>query len=170
MQSMISTAREESSAGTRIAYVATTHSHWDHVRALREIVKATGAQTAAGREDDAPDISVPTDVLLDHGDTLDVAGFSLEVLSLRGHTPGSAAFLYRDPDGPAHLFTGDSLFPSGIGNTEKNPQRFPMLFTDVLHRVFERLAHDTLVHPGHGVSTTPGIERPFLAAWETRGW
>jgi glyoxylase-like metal-dependent hydrolase (beta-lactamase superfamily II) len=66
IQSMISTAREESPAGTRIVYVATTHSHCDHVRALRKIVTSTGAQTAAGRED-APNIEVPTDVLRDHG-------------------------------------------------------------------------------------------------------
>lgn len=169
IQMMIDAARDESSAVNRVVYVATTHSHWDHVRALREIVESTGARTAAGSED-APAIDVPTDVLLDHGDTLDVAGFSLEVLNLRGHTPGSTAFLYRDPDGPAHLFTGDSLFPGGVGNTEKDPERFRMLFTDVLQRVFERLEDDTLVHPGHGQSTTLGIERPYLAAWETRGW
>ncbi|MEV8149762.1 MBL fold metallo-hydrolase [Arthrobacter sp. NPDC080073] len=169
IQIMIEAARGESRAGTRVVYVATTHSHWDHVRALREIVESTGARTAAGSED-APAIDVPTDVLLEHGDTLNVEGFSLEVLHLRGHTPGSIAFLYRDPDGPAHLFTGDSLFPGGIGNTEKDPERFGMLFTDVVQRVFERLADDTLVHPGHGRSTTLGIERPDLAAWESRGW
>jgi glyoxylase-like metal-dependent hydrolase (beta-lactamase superfamily II) len=60
IQGMIDAARDDSSAGTRVVYVATTHSHWDHVRALREIVESTGARTAAGRED-APDIDVPTE-------------------------------------------------------------------------------------------------------------
>lgn len=166
---MLQEAGADSPVGTRAAYVATTHSHWDHIRALRDIVEFTGARTAAGSED-APAIDEPTDVLLEHGDTLDVEGFSLEVLKLRGHTPGSVAFLYRDPDGPAHLFTGDSLFPGGVGNTEQDPERFRSLFTDTVERIFDRLPDDTLVHPGHGRGTTLGAERPHLAEWEARGW
>jgi glyoxylase-like metal-dependent hydrolase (beta-lactamase superfamily II) len=169
IRSMLQDAQADSSTGTRVAYVATTHSHWDHVRALGEIVEFTGARTAAGRED-APAIDEPTDIFLDQGDTLSVDGLSLEIFKLRGHTPGSVAFLYRDPQGPAHLFTGDSLFPGGIGNTENDPKRFHSLFTDTVDRIFDLLPDDTLVYPGHGKGTTLGAERPHLVEWEARGW
>jgi glyoxylase-like metal-dependent hydrolase (beta-lactamase superfamily II) len=169
IQAMLDAARADSPAPTRVAYVATTHCHWDHVRALKEIVEYTGAKTAAGTED-APNIEVPTNRLLEQGSLGEVDGFDLEVIKLRGHTPGSVAFLYRDPHGPAHLFTGDSLFPGGVGNTEKDPDRFRSLFTDVVERVFDQLPDDTAVHPGHGQGTTLGAERPYLPEWEARGW
>ncbi|MCC3283469.1 MULTISPECIES: MBL fold metallo-hydrolase [Arthrobacter] len=152
-----------------VRMIITTHSHWDHVRALAEAAEATGARTAAGSEDIA-DIPVPTDVPLKHGDVLDFDGFDLEVIGLRGHTPGSVALLFRDPDGPAHLFTGDSLFPGGVGNTQKDPARFSSLINDVIERIFEYLPDDTIVHPGHGAGTTLGAERPHLAEWKERGW
>lgn len=152
-----------------VQLVATTHSHWDHVRALADVVSKTGARTAAGRED-AADIEVPTDVKLDHGDVGNFDGFDLEAIKLRGHTPGSVALLLRDAGGPAHLFTGDSLFPGGVGNTQKDPARFESLFNDVVVRVFNVLPDDTIVHPGHGRATTLGAERPHLPEWKERGW
>jgi len=152
-----------------VQMIITTHSHWDHVRALAEAKAATGARTAAGGPDTA-DIEVPTDVPLSHGDVLDFDGFDLEVIALRGHTPGSVALVYRDPEGPVHLFTGDSLFPGGVGNTQKDPERFNSLYRDVVERIFEQFPDDTLVHPGHGAGTTLGAERPHLAEWKERGW
>lgn len=153
----------------KLALVVTTHSHWDHVRALADIVRATGARTAAGRED-IGDIPVPTDVPLSDGDVGDFEGFSLEAIALRGHTPGSIALAYRDPGGPAHLFTGDSLFPGGLGNTGGDAARFESLYNDVVERIFDRFGDDTVVHPGHGKSTTLGAERPSLPEWRSRGW
>ena len=100
--------------------------------------------------------------------TIKVTGLTLDVIKLRGHTPGSIAFLYRDPDGPAHLFTGDSLFPAGGGNTGEDPARFQSLFTDVSQRLFTILPDETMVHPGHGNGTTLGAERPYLA--ELNAW
>ncbi|WP_376766145.1 MBL fold metallo-hydrolase [Arthrobacter mobilis] len=153
----------------QVKLIVTTHSHWDHVRALTEAVEATGAPTAAGTEDiDA--IAVPTDIALEHGDIRWFDGFELEAIKLRGHTPGSVALLYRDPHGPAHLFTGDSLFPGGVGNTDKDPARFASLYRDVVDRVFAYLPDDTVVHPGHGKGTTLGAERPHLQEWKERGW
>ncbi|MUK01013.1 MBL fold metallo-hydrolase [Vibrio cholerae] len=108
--SLIADAQEDTDAEARLALIVTTHSHWDHVRALAEVREATHARTAAGQED-VPDIAVPTDVVLRHQDIGSFEGFQLEAIQLRGHTPGSIALLYRDPHGPAHLFTGDSLFP-----------------------------------------------------------
>lgn len=153
----------------KLALVVTTHSHWDHVRALADIVRATGARTAAGRED-IGDIPVPTDVPLSDGDVGEFEGFSLEAIALRGHTPGSIALAYRDPGGPAHLFTGDSLFPGGLGNTGGDAARFESLYNDVVERIFNRFGDDTVVHPGHGKSTTLGAERPSLPEWRSRGW
>ncbi|NUL44193.1 MBL fold metallo-hydrolase [Cellulosimicrobium funkei] len=152
-----------------VSWLVTTHSHWDHVRALAEIAEYTGAATAAGTED-APDIEIPTDLLLESGRLDAGGGLELEVIKLRGHTPGSVALLYRDPSGPNHLFTGDSLFPGGVGNTFDDPERFAQLIGDVTERVFDRLPDDTLVHPGHGAGTTLGAERPHLAEWRARGW
>ena len=152
----------------RLAAICTTHSHWDHVRALPEIAQATGATTIAGAAD-APDIEHPTDHTVDHGDVGDVGGLVLEAIHLRGHTPGSIAFLLRDPNGPAHLFSGDSLFPGGVGKTN-SPEDFASLLDDVQTRLFDELADDTLVHPGHGKPTTIGAERPHLDEWRARGW
>ncbi len=156
-------------AVTKPALLVTTHSHWDHVRALGSVVAATGVKTAAGRAD-ADDIDVPTNDLLEHGAVRKFDGFELRIIGLRGHTPGSVAVLYQDPEGPAHLFTGDSLFPGGVGNTQKDPIRFSQLLDDVEARIFDVLPDDTLVHPGHGTGTTLGDERPHLQQWRARGW
>ncbi|MBG6180982.1 MBL fold metallo-hydrolase [Arthrobacter sp. CAN_A1] len=152
-----------------LALIVTTHSHWDHVRALADVVARTKARTAAGAED-VPDIVVSTDVALNHGDIGNFEGFDLEAIKLRGHTPGSVALLYRDPHGPAHLFTGDSLFPGGVGNTQGDAARFESLLNDVSERIFDYLPDDTIVHPGHGKGTTLGAERPHLDEWRARGW
>ena len=166
---LLADAQEDTDAEARLALIITTHSHWDHVRALAEVVEATGARTAAGA-DDVADIAVPTDVPLRQGDAGSFEGFELQAVHLRGHTPGSVALLYRDPHGPAHLFTGDSLFPGGLGNTQGDAARFASLYEDVVARVFDQLPDDTLVHPGHGAGTTLGAERASLPEWRERGW
>jgi glyoxylase-like metal-dependent hydrolase (beta-lactamase superfamily II) len=166
---LLADAQEDTDAEARVALIVTTHAHWDHVRALAEVKEATGARTAAGA-DDVADIAVPTDVPLRHGDVGSFEGFDLEAIHLRGHTPGSVALLYRDPAGPAHLFTGDSLFPGGVGNTQGDPERFASLFEDVSTRIFDYLPDDTVVHPGHGKGTTLGAERGSLEEWKQRGW
>ncbi len=167
--SLIADAQQDTVAVAKVALIVTTHSHWDHVRALAEVKHATSAPTAAGA-DDIADITVPTDVPLHHGDVKPFDGFDLEVIHLRGHTPGSVALLYRDPHGPAHLFTGDSLFPGGVGNTQGDAARFASLYNDVVTRIFDQLPDDTLVHPGHGAGTTLGAERGSLPEWKQRGW
>ena len=169
IRELLAEAASDASVPAKVELIVTTHSHWDHVRALADAVQATGARTAAGSED-VPDIEVPTDVPLEHGDVKGFDGFELEVIKLRGHTPGSVALLYRDPSGPAHLFTGDSLFPGGLGNTQQDAGRFASLYADTAERVFEYLPDDTVVHPGHGAGTTLGAERPHLPEWKERGW
>ncbi len=148
--------------------VITTHRHWDHHQALAEVVATTGARALAGR-DDADAMPVPIDVRLDHGDTVKVGDSWLDVIALRGHTPGSVALLYSDPSGSGHLFTGDSLFPGGPGKTD-GPENFTSLMDDLEERVFGVLHDATRVYPGHGDDTTIGAERPHLAQWRARGW
>ena len=149
--------------------VVTTHRHWDHHRALPEVVAATGATTVAG-EADADELPVPVDERVSDGDTVRVGECRLEVIHLVGHTPGSIALLYDDPDGTPHLFTGDSLFPGGVGNTKNPGQSFDSLYADVVERVFDRYDDDTWFYPGHGDDSTIGAERPHLQEWRDRGW
>ena len=153
--------------------VVTTHRHWDHHRALAEVVGATGAQVVAGVPD-AESITEQTGVAVDRavvqGDRVAVGDCSLEVIALAGHTPGSVALLYDDPEGHPHLFTGDSLFPGGVGNTFGDEGAFAQLIDEVETKVFQRLPDDTWFYPGHGNDSTVGAQRPHLAEWRTRGW
>ena len=148
--------------------VVTTHQHWDHHRALPEVVEATHAETLAG-EADAAELPVKVDRAVVDGDRIRVGRSELEVIHLVGHTPGSIALLYDDPHGTPHLFTGDSLFPGGVGKTS-GPADFTSLIDDVEHKVFDRLADETWFYPGHGDDSTLGAERPHVAEWRTRGW
>jgi len=148
--------------------VVTTHRHWDHHRALPEVVSRTGATTVAGAED-ADELPVPVDRRVADGDVVEVGICRLEVVHLRGHTPGSIALLYDDPDGTPHLFTGDSLFPGGIGRTG-SAEDFGSLLDDVSAKLFDRLPDETWFYPGHGDDSTFGAERPHLSEWRERGW
>ncbi|WP_258803743.1 MBL fold metallo-hydrolase [Pseudarthrobacter sp. NS4] len=169
IQQLLADAAADTTATPRLALIATTHQHWDHVRALKELVDATGVRTAAGT-DDADALPVPVDRRLGHGDRIAVDGFELSAVHLRGHTPGSIAFVYQDPEGPAHIFSGDSLFPGGVGNTQNDPGRFNQLLSDVTERLFGTYPDTAVVHPGHGKPTTLGAERPHLEEWRARGW
>ena len=153
---------------TPLRSIITTHQHYDHWQALEAVTAATGARTYAGGAD-APHIPGATDVPLEHGDTVPLGTCELEVIALRGHTPGSIALLYRDPQGTGHLFTGDSLFPGGPGKT-RSPEAFSSLMDDLEARVFGELPDDTWVYPGHGDDTTLGVERGQLPTWRERGW
>jgi glyoxylase-like metal-dependent hydrolase (beta-lactamase superfamily II) len=163
---------QEGSGSARLDALVTTHRHPDHHQALASIVAVTGAPSLAGA-DDADAIHEATDVpvtrRLHHGDVVTVGHLTLEVIALRGHTPGSIALAYREPTGPVHLFTGDSLFPGGPGAT-RSPESFASLMADLTERVFDRFDDDTAVYPGHGLSTTLGAERPHLDEWRARGW
>ncbi|MFD6875143.1 MULTISPECIES: MBL fold metallo-hydrolase [unclassified Streptomyces] len=152
-----------------IASVVTTHQHGDHWGALAPVVEATGARTYAGALD-AEGIPVGTDVPVQDGDTITVGRVELTARHLVGHTPGSIALVYDDPHGHPHVFTGDCLFPGGVGNTHGDAQAFTQLLDDVQHKLFERLPDEAWVYPGHGNDTTIGAERPHLAEWRERGW
>ncbi|MGW7417313.1 MBL fold metallo-hydrolase [Streptomyces sp. NPDC054863] len=152
-----------------VASVVTTHRHGDHWQALEEVVAATGARTYAGRYD-AEGIPVATDVPLEDGDTVRVGNVELTARHIVGHTPGSIVLVYDDPHGHPHVFTGDCLFPGGVGNTFGDAAAFVTLLDDIEEKVFGRLPDESWVYPGHGDDTTLGDERPHLAEWRGRGW
>jgi glyoxylase-like metal-dependent hydrolase (beta-lactamase superfamily II) len=155
-----------------LARIVTTHRHEDHWTALSEVVRATGAPVVA-HPHDAEALPEPVSEPVENGGTVRVGRAALEVIHLRGHTPGSIALLY-DAGGELadrpHLFTGDSLFPGGVGNTWGDPTLFKQLFADVEERVFDRLPDATWFYPGHGKDSTLGRERPSLPEWRSRGW
>lgn len=153
--------------GTSLRRIVTTHRHRDHWQALSDVVAKTGAATSAHPLDGA-ELPVPVSDPVDHGDSITFGQVELSVMHLRGHTPGSIA-LHWSADG-SHLFTGDSLFPGGPGNTFGNTDDFVSLMNDLEERVFATLPDDTWVYPGHGADTTLGTERPHLAEWRARGW
>ena len=156
-----------------LATVVTTHQHWDHHRALADVVAATGASVLVG-EPDADAVTEQTGVDVDrrlvHGDTVRVGSCELEVLAIAGHTPVSVALVHRTADGGTHLFTGDSLFPGGVGATFGDAAAFAQLVDEVETKIFGTLPDDTWFYPGHGNDSTLGAERASLAEWRARGW
>ena len=151
-----------------LSLVVTSHQHQDHWLALSDVASSTGAPTAA-HELDADPLPVKPDRILANGDTIKVGNLSFDVIHLQGHTPGSVALALDGADDVTHLFTGDCLFPGGIGKTWQEGD-FEKLLGDVTSRVFDVYADSTVVYPGHGDDTTLGTERPHLAEWKERGW
>ncbi|HEY0240544.1 MAG TPA: MBL fold metallo-hydrolase, partial [Friedmanniella sp.] len=157
--------------GRTVATLVTTHRHPDHWQALAAVA-GSADRLVAGTPDAAAvaegaGVTVPDGVW--DGDTVGLGDEHLDVVGLVGHTPGSIVLAYRGPDGPTHLFTGDSLFPGGPGKT-RSPADFASLMDDLEAKIFAVYDDDTVVHPGHGDGTTLGTERPHLAEWRARGW
>jgi glyoxylase-like metal-dependent hydrolase (beta-lactamase superfamily II) len=153
----------EALRGLRLLGVVTTHRHPDHSYALAEVLKATGAWSGA-HPGDADDLPVRPDRLVEHGQTLSVGAWTVEVLHTPGHTDGSISF--RLPH--AQVLTGDALFPGGVGKTT-SPETFRQAIQSVERHIFP-LGGDTRVSPGHGDDTRVGTEAPRLEAWRARGW
>lgn len=159
----------EGSPSSRLDTIVTTHSHRDHWGALGAMITHCAPRTIAGAAD-AEEIGAEIDRTVEHGDTVRVGVHDLSVIGLRGHTPGSIALLWAGGEEGTLLFTGDSLFPGGVGATQGDADRFTQLLDDVSARIFDRLGDATIVLPGHGDGTTVGHERPKLPMWRSRGW
>jgi glyoxylase-like metal-dependent hydrolase (beta-lactamase superfamily II) len=145
--------------------VLETHGHWDHIQAVPALREAgyEVAVTAA----DAPMLKdVGYDVFLDDAEVIEVGNLRLHAIHNPGHTPGSISFQI---EGTPLLFTGDTLFPGGPGNTKFEGGDFDTIISSIDSRLFTFPA-DTVVLPGHGVDTTIGAERPHLREWVERGW
>lgn len=151
-----------------LTHIITTHQHADHWQALAEVAEQTGAVVVAGAED-ADGLPIEVSLPVRSNARIRVGASELEVIEVRGHTPGSIVLAYDDPDGIVHLFTGDSLFPGGVGRTWA-PDDFISLINEVETKLFRRFNDDTWFYPGHGNDSTLGIERPHLPEWRARGW
>jgi glyoxylase-like metal-dependent hydrolase (beta-lactamase superfamily II) len=165
--------REATAGGGLLVRVVETHQHPDHWGALEDVLGRTGVPVAAHQKDiDGFGATKISEVLTD-GDRVHVGNATLQVIHLEGHTPGGVALVY-DADGELsdspHLFSGDSLFPGGPGNTFGDPAKFTQLMDDLERKVFGPLPDNTWVYPGHGADTTLGVERPALPEWRERGW
>jgi glyoxylase-like metal-dependent hydrolase (beta-lactamase superfamily II) len=153
----------EVSRATGVRRVLTTHGHFDHIQAVTQMRDA-GIDVGIASEDaqmlPAYDFVIPDDEVISVGD------LRLRTIHTPGHTPGSTCFLL---DGHPVLFSGDTLFPGGVGNTTFPGGDFDTIIRSVDARLFPLPKH-TLVLPGHGLDTTIGDEQPHLDEWIERGW
>ena len=162
--------------GRSLTSIVTTHQHWDHHRGLAAVKAAHPAAVVVAGEPDADAIEEQTGVTVERrvteGDTVAVGTCELRVIPIAGHTPGSICLLVDDDrvSPTPHLFTGDSLFPGGVGNTFGDADAFTQLVGEVETKIFGRLPDETWFYPGHGGDGLLGAERPHLTEWRERGW
>ena len=149
--------------GLRVSHILTTHGHADHVQALKVVRERTGARFTCHTAD-VPMMPMPPDQRVKDGDRFRFGDYELRALHTPGHTPGSVCFLIAD-----RLFSGDTLFPGGPGNTANANASFETIIESIRGKLFT-LPDDTQVLPGHGKPTTIGRERPHLDEWIERGW
>ncbi|MCU1373920.1 MAG: hypothetical protein JWO68_1206 [Actinomycetia bacterium] len=146
-----------------VRQVLETHGHWDHIQAV-PAVRDAGYRVAVTADDAA---MLPSyDDILEDDSVIEVGRLRLHTIATPGHTPGSMCFKL---EGAPILFSGDTLFPGGPGNTEGDANRFATIIEQVDRKLFT-LPPDTIVLPGHGLDTTVGAERPHLDEWIERGW
>lgn len=144
--------------------VLETHGHWDHIQAVGELRDA-GYSVGVTQEDAG---MLPSyDEIVEDDTVIHVGDLRLRTIHTPGHTPGSMCFLV---EGKPLLFSGDTLFPGGPGNTTFEGGDFDTIITSIDRRLFAPLGPDTLVMPGHGDDTTIGAEAPQLEEWIARGW
>jgi glyoxylase-like metal-dependent hydrolase (beta-lactamase superfamily II) len=149
--------------GLKVGRILTTHGHHDHHDALDPVRQNLGVPGGIGAGD-ADMLKTPPDFTIADGEAFRFGSQQVRSIHTPGHTPGSTCFLIGK-----HLFTGDTLFPGGPGNTRKDPQRFAEIIASIRSRLFT-LPEDTVVYPGHGADTTIGTEKPHLQEWIDRGW
>lgn len=160
----------------RLTSIVTTHQHWDHHRGLAAVKAAHPAAVVVAGAPDAEAIEEQTGVTVERrvgeGDTVPVGTCDLVVIPVAGHTPGSICLLLDDESAAPtpHLFTGDCLFPGGVGATFGDADKFSQLIGEVESKLFDRLPDETWFYPGHGGDGVLGDERPHLEEWRERGW
>jgi hydroxyacylglutathione hydrolase len=161
--------------GVELDAILLTHTHFDHVGAVAEIARATGApvyvpelerEILANINDYVrfpgfgPFESYDADETVAGGERLELAGLELDVIFTPGHSPGHVTYAVADS-----LFSGDVLFQGSVGRVDLPGGDWPTLAASI-ESLLERYPDDTRVHPGHMGLTTLGVERatnPFLA-------
>lgn len=144
--------------------VVETHGHWDHIQAIPAIRDA-GYEVGVTAEDAA---MLPSyDYILEDESVIEVGRLRIHTIHNPGHTPGSMSFHVENTP---LLFTGDTLFPGGPGNTFDSTENFATIIKSIEDRMFSKFGADTIVLPGHGDDTTIGNETPHLQEWVDRGW
>src|SRR5579871_6114269 len=147
-----------------IEYILLTHGDRDHWQALDEVRKATGAPVGIHPADVPMLEGRKVDFEINEGDVIRFGEAELQVFHTPGHTAGGICF-YSAPV----LIAGDTLFPGGPGNTKRDGGDFPLIMDGIQKKLFI-LPDETIVYPGHGISTTIGAERPHAQEWLERGW
>jgi glyoxylase-like metal-dependent hydrolase (beta-lactamase superfamily II) len=153
--------------GVRLVGVVTSHRHPDHAQALAAVLQAhevwNGAHPADA-DDIASQVGVRPDRLLEHGDSIEVGRFAVEVLHTPGHTDGSISFKLP----ASQVLTGDALFPGGVGKTQGRAAFEQAI--DSAERHLLSLSGETRISPGHGDDSSVARELPQLDQWKARGW
>jgi hydroxyacylglutathione hydrolase len=164
--------RELEARNTFCAAILITHTHWDHLGAVADLAEATKASVympaveavvLARPQDFYPGIEIrphEAEVLLEGGETLELAGIAFETVQVPGHSPGHVAY-YTD----GALFSGDVLFAGSVGRTDLPFSDWETL-VESIRSLMGRFPPETVVYSGHGPETTLGTElarNPFLA-------
>lgn len=149
--------------GLAVTRILTTHGHFDHLMALDEVKEALGVPWHLHPADIEIADRTPDELLAD-GEEIIVGNVAIHVIHTPGHTPGSVSFALEPI-----VFSGDTLFPGGPGATRWDYSSFGQVMDSIEERLMA-YPDTTVVHPGHGDSTTIGAERPSLGTWRARGW
>ncbi|WP_114560327.1 MBL fold metallo-hydrolase [Desertihabitans aurantiacus] len=164
-----STAIVDLVAGRTVTAILLTHAHDDHIDAAGSLFDQVEAPIHLHPDDrmlwDAVYADVGPDGDLADGQTFSVAGRTLTVLHTPGHSPGSCCF-HLPEEGV--VFTGDTLFSGGPGATGRSYSSFETIIDSITAKLLT-LPPDTVVHTGHGDSTTIGAEAPHRQEWIDRG-
>ncbi len=150
-------------AGRRARAIVLTHGHNDHINAALALHDRLDAPVYLHPADrmlwDAVYPDAAPDRELQDCQVIEVAGTQLQVLHTPGHSPGSCCLYLAAASGPPVVFSGDTLFSGGPGATGRKYSDEATILSSVRRRLLTMPA-ETVVHTGHGESTTVGAEAP----------